>query len=503
MIEIDGESLRIEDVIKVAREGEEVVLAKKAVEKINKCREKVEKIIDEGKVAYGINTGVGELSNVRISLDEIEKLQKNLVRSHACAVGEELPEEVVRAMMLLRMNSLAKGYSGVTLNLVEKLGEALNKKFHPVVPSQGSVGASGDLSPLAHIALAFMGEGMVNYAGRKMPAMEALEESEIGPIRYKAKEGLALINGTQMMTAIACLGIYDSLMLLKNAQIAGIMSLEALKGTDQAFREEIQKVRPYEGQIKCAKNLWMLTRESDIIASHKTCPKVQDAYTLRCMPQVFGAIWDALNYVKKIVEIEINSATDNPLIFDDVLSGGNFHGDVIAISLDLMNIVITKLGSFSERRIARLLDAHLSELPPFLIQKPGLNSGLMILQYIAASLVNENKSLAYPSSVDSIPTSANKEDYQSMGATSALKSMRILENAKKIIAIEFITASQALDFHELKPSRASQIAYDLIRKKVSMVEEDRPLYEDISAIANMVHSGEIVDAVEEKIGELE
>ncbi|OYT59336.1 histidine ammonia-lyase, partial [Thermoplasmatales archaeon ex4484_30] len=300
MIEIDGESLRIEDVIKVARGKEEVVLAKKAMEKINKCREKVEKIIDEGKIAYGINTGVGELSNVRISLDEIEKLQQNLVRSHSCAVGEELPEEVVRAMMLLRMNSLAKGYSGVTLNLVEKLGMALNKNFHPVVPSQGS---------------------MVNFNGRKVPAMEALEEAEIGAIRYKAKEGLALINGTQMMTAIACLGIYDSLMLLKNAQIAGVMSLEALKGTDQAFREEIQNARPYEGQIKCAKNLWKLTRESDIIASHKTCPKVQDAYTLRCMPQVFGAIWDSLNYVKKILEVEINSATDNPLIFDDVLSG--------------------------------------------------------------------------------------------------------------------------------------------------------------------------------------
>jgi len=503
MIEIDGESLKIENVIKVAREGEEVVLAKKAAEKINKCREKVEKIINEGKVVYGINSGVGELSNVRISLDEIEELQKNLVRSHACAVGEELPEEVVRAMMLLRMNSLAKGYSGVTLNLVEKLGEALNKKFHPVVPSQGSVGASGDLAPLAHVALAFMGEGMVNYAGRKMPAMEALEESEIGPIRYKAKEGLALINGTQMMTAIACLSVHDSFLLLKNAQIAGIMSLEALKGTDQAFREEIQKVRPYEGQIKCAKNLWKLTRESDIIASHKTCQKVQDAYTLRCMPQVFGAIWETLSYAKKMVEIEINSATDNPLIFNDVLSGGNFHGEPMAIVLDLMNIAITKLGSFSERRIARLLDAHLSELPPFLAQKPGLNSGLMILQYVAASLVNENKGLAYPSSVDSIPTSANKEDYQSMGATSSLKSIRILENTKKIIAIEFITASQALDFHELNPSKASQIAHSIIRKKIPMIEEDKPLYEDISIASSMVHSGEIVYTVEEEIGELE
>ncbi|KAA0002835.1 MAG: histidine ammonia-lyase [Thermoplasmata archaeon] len=503
MIEIDGESLKIQDVVRIARGREEVMLAKKAVERINKCREKVEKIIDEGETIYGINTGVGELSNVRISLNEIEKLQQNLVRSHACAVGEELPEDVVRAMMLLRMNSLAKGYSGVTLNLVEKLGQALNKGFHPVVPSQGSVGASGDLAPLAHIALAFMGEGMVNYNGRKIPAMEALEESEIGPIKYKAKEGIAFINGTQMMTAIACLTIHDAFLLLKNAQIAGVMSLEALKGTDQAFREEIQKVRPYEGQIKCAKNLWKLTRGSSIIASHKTCPKVQDAYTLRCMPQVFGAIWDSLNYAKKMVEIEINSATDNPLIFDEVISGGNFHGEPMAIILDLMNITITKLGSFAERRMARLLDTHLSGLPPFLAQKPGLNSGLMILQYVAASLVNENKSLAYPSSVDSIPTSANKEDYQSMGSTSALKSMRIIKNTEKIIAIEFLTACQALDFHELKASKASQIAYDLIRKKASMVQEDRPLYEDISTIANMVHSGEIVNAVEKEIGELE
>jgi len=500
MIEIDGEHLSIDDVVSVARGMEKVSISEKALERIEESRRKVEKVLKEGKVVYGINTGFGELSSVCISDKEIEKLQENLIRSHACGTGDELPEEVVRAMILLRINSLAKGHSGVTKELVEKLVDGLNRGFHPVVPSQGSVGASGDLAPLAHIALAFMGEGEANYNGVKMPAMEALERAEIEPIKYKAKEGLALINGTQMMTALACLTLNDSMILLKNAQIAGVMSLEALNGTDQAFREEVQKARPHDGQITAGKNLWRLTRESEVVTSYN---KVQDAYSLRCMPQVFGAALDSLNHIKKVVEVEINSATDNPLVFDDIISGGNFHGEPIAIAMDLLGIVMTKISSFSERRIARMLDSNLSGLPPFLAKNAGLNSGMMILQYVAASLVNENKTLAYPSSVDSIPTSANKEDYQSMGAMSARKAADIVKNAGKVISIEFLVASQALEFQEKKTSPASTAAYQAIREKVLPLGEDRPMHVDMGKIFEMVMNGEIIKTVEDKIGELE
>ena len=499
MIEIDGEHLSIDDVVSVARGMEEVSISEKALKKIEESRKKVEEVLNEGKVVYGINTGFGELSSVRISDEEIDRLQENLIRSHACGTGDELPEEVVRAMILLRINSLAKGHSGVTKELIESLVDGLNRGFHPVVPSQGSVGASGDLAPLAHIALAFMGEGEANYNGVRMPAMEALERAEIEPIKYKAKEGLALINGTQMMTALACLAVHDSSTILKNAQIAGVMSLEALNGTDQAFREEVQKARPHEGQLIAGKNLWNLTRESEVIASYN---KVQDAYSLRCMPQVFGAALDSLNHIKNVIGVEINSATDNPLVFDDIISGGNFHGEPIAIAMDLLGIVMTKISSFSERRIARMLDSNLSGLPPFLAKNAGLNSGMMILQYVAASLVNENKTLSYPSSVDSIPTSANKEDYQSMGATSARKAADIVKNAGKVIAIELLVASQALEFQEKKTSPATIAAYDAIREKIPPLEVDRSMHEDIDKVYEMVVSGEIVKAVESRAGKL-
>ena len=499
MIEIDGEHLSIDDVVSVARGMEEVSISEKALKKIEESRKKVEEVLNEGKVVYGINTGFGELSSVRISDEEIDRLQENLIRSHACGTGDELPEEVVRAMILLRINSLAKGRSGVTKELIESLVDGLNRGFHPVVPSQGSVGASGDLAPLAHIALAFMGEGEANYNGVRMPAMEALERAEIEPIKYKAKEGLALINGTQMMTALACLAVHDSSTILKNAQIAGVMSLEALNGTDQAFREEVQKARPHEGQLIAGKNLWNLTRESEVIASYN---KVQDAYSLRCMPQVFGAALDSLNHIKNVIGVEINSATDNPLVFDDIISGGNFHGEPIAIAMDLLGIVMTKISSFSERRIARMLDSNLSGLPPFLAKNAGLNSGMMILQYVAASLVNENKTLSYPSSVDSIPTSANKEDYQSMGATSARKAADIVKNAGKVIAIELLVASQALEFQEKKTSPATIAAYDAIREKIPPLEVDRSMHEDIDKVYGMVVSGEIVKAVESRTGKL-
>lgn len=502
MIAVDGETLSIEDVVAVARQGAPVELTKKTRESIAASRAKITELLDADEAIYGVNTGFGELSDVRISSDEIAELQRNLVRSHACAVGDELPEEVVRAMMLLRANSLAKGRSGVRPDVVEKLLAALNRGFTPVVPSQGSVGASGDLAPLAHIALAFMGEGSAMFNGRRMPAVEALDRAEISPITYEAKEGLALINGTQLMTAIGCLAWYDAAALLKHAQVAGVMSLEALMGTDQAFREEIHRVRPHPGQVGIGANLWQLTRDSDIIASHKDCSKVQDAYTLRCMPQAMGAVWDTLAHVRRVLAVEVNAVTDNPLVLDDVVSGGNFHGDPIAIALDMLSIAVAKLGGMAERRVARLVDSHLSGLPHFLTEKAGLHSGMMMPQYVAASLVNENKTLAHPASVDSIPTSANKEDYQSMGATSARHARDIVANTRRVVAIELLTAAQALEFREKQPSPATTAARAVIREKTPPVDDDRPLHDDIEAITALVINGDIMAAVEEETGTL-
>ncbi len=496
MIILDGENLSMEDVIKVARFGESVEIDEKAMEKVKKARNAIEKLLEEEKPIYGVNTGFGELAKVRIEKSEIKKLQYNLIRSHACGVGEALPEEITRAMMLLRLNSLLKGYSGVRQEVVEKLKDALNKKFYPFVPSQGSVGASGDLVPLAHVALSLIGEGEAFYEGKLIPAREALEKIGMTPLELDAKEGIALINGTQYMAGVATLALYDSFNLLKNAMIAGVMSLEALKGTNKAFHEGVGKARPYEGLIKIADILTKLTEGSKIIEKYGG-QRVQDAYTLRCMPQVFGAMLDSLKFIEKILSIEINSATDNPLVFDEnIISCGNFHGEPLAIPIDLLNIVLTKMASFSERRIARLIDEKLSMLPPFLSRKPGINSGAMILQYVAASLTSENKSLAYPASVDSIPTSANQEDYQSMGSIGARKALQILRNSEKVIAIEFITASQALEFIDERPSPAIHKAYEAIRENVEELHEDRPMYGEIEKVAKLIHDGSILKEVE-------
>ena len=496
MITLDGESLGIKDVIKVARYGEIVEIDENALKKVKKSRKTIEEMLQKEKPIYGVNTGFGELAKVKIEKNEIKKLQYNLIRSHACGVGEALPEEVVRAMLLLRLNSLLKGYSGVRGEIAEKLCEALNKKFYPFVPSQGSVGASGDLVPLAHIALALIGEGEAFYQGKKLSSIDVLKKIGIEPLELEAKEGIALINGTQYMAAVATLSFHDSLNLLKNAMVAGAMSLQALKGTNKAFYEGVGRARPYEGQIKVAEILRRLTEGSKIIEKYGN-ERVQDAYTLRCMPQVFGAIFESLKFIEKILSIEINSATDNPLIFDnDVISCGNFHGEPVAIALDLLNIILTKMASFSERRIARLIDEKLSMLPPFLSYKPGINSGAMILQYVAASLTSENKSLAYPASVDSIPTSANQEDYQSMGSVGARKVLQILKNSEKVIAIEFITASQAIEFIKEEPSMAISKAYEIIRRNVERIEEDRPMHREIEKIANLIRNGGIIKEVE-------
>ena len=493
---LDGESLSIEDIEKVVRGKEKVKIDSKAIEKVRRARAIIEKVVREGKPIYGVNTGFGELAKVKIEDKKIKKLQENLVKSHACGVGEALPKDVVRTMMLLRLNSLLKGYSGVREELVNKIASALNKDFYPYVPSQGSVGASGDLVPLAHVSLSLIGKGEAFLNGKILPSSHVLSKIGVKPLKLDVKEGIALINGTQFMTSIAIISYIDAVNLLKNAQVAGVLSLEALKGTDRAFKKEISMTRPYKGQIIASKNLWNLTRNSKIIKKFGRA-RVQDAYTLRCMPQVFGAMIESMHFIRNILSVEINSATDNPLVFEnDIISCGNFHGEPIAIALDLLNIILTKLASFSERRIARLIDEKLSNLPAFLSSKPGLNSGLMILQYVAASLTSENKSMAYPASVDSIPTSANQEDYQSMGSISARKSMQILKNSEKVIAIEYITSAQALDFINEEPSPASRQAYEVIRKHVKFVGEDRPMYRDIEKIASLVHDGKIVKEVE-------
>jgi len=506
MIIVDGENLKIEDVVSVARDYEKVKLSEKSVKKIEESRRVIDEIISKDRVVYGVNTGFGELANVRVSSKKLDELQRNLIRSHSCGIGENLSTDVVRAMMLLRCNSLAKGFSGVRIEVVKLLIDMLNKDIHPIVPEKGSVGASGDLIPLAHIALAMIGEGLAEYKNKITSVSKIFKKTGVKPLKLEPKEGIALINGTQFMSAVSCLIIHDFDILLKNAEIAGVMSLEALKGTDQAFREEIHRARPHDGQITSARNLWRLTRNSEIIASHKNCEKVQDAYTLRCMPQVFGAARDTLEFAKKVVEIEINSATDNPLVFTktkECISGGNFHGQPIATILDLLGMVITQIGTFSERRIARLLDEKLSNLPAFLAKNEGLNSGFMLTQYVAANLVNENKILSHPASVDSIPVSANQEDFVSMGATSAVKTRKILDNVQYIVATEFLVASQALEFLKpLEPSPASFEAYKTIRKISKTLEKDRPLYEDIKRVKEIVKNGEIVEKVEKIVGKL-
>jgi len=504
MIKIDGSSLSLKDVVLVSRNRKTVELDSSAVEGINNSRGFVEKILAENRVVYGITTGVGELANSLIQPKDVEKLQLNLIRSHATNVGEPFTEDVVRAIMLLRANALAKGFSGVRLTVIEMLLSLLNHSVYPHIPCKGSVGASGDLSPLAHLALVLIGEGECLVNGKRVDSITVLKKKGIKPVKLMAKEGLALINGTQVMAAIGCLVVQEADLLMKNAQIAGAMSLEALKGTSRAFDEKIHRVRPHAGQISCAANMRRIVAGSPIIASHVNCDKVQDAYTLRCIPQVYGAIMDTIEYAKKVLQVEINSATDNPLIFADeeeVISGGNFHGEPLAFIMDYLGIALSEIGSISERTIDRLVNPHISGLPPFLASKSGLNSGFMISQYTAAALVSENKILAHPASVDSIPTSAGQEDHVSMGCIAARHAWEILHNVENVLAIEMLCAAQGVDFHKLKPGKGTAAAHKNIRKHISHVDDDRVLYKDIEMVRDMIVSGEIVEAVEKVIGE--
>lgn len=499
-VHVDGENLTIADIVAVAREGFTVEIAESARERISRSRAVIDEILASGRVVYGVNTGFGKLSEVTIPPDHLNELQLNLIRSHAAGVGEPYSIPVTRAIMLLRANVLAKGNSGVRLEVVQLLMDMLNKQVHPVIPSKGSVGASGDLAPLAHLALVLIGEGLARSGREVLSGREALAANNITPIVLQAKEGIALINGTQAMTGTGALAWTDAVQLAKAADVIAAMSVEAMKGTDTAFDERIVGVRPHPGAVHVARNLRDLIRGSKIRESHRDCHKVQDHYSLRCTPQVHGTVRDALRVAKDWMSTEINSATDNPLVFagDHVLlSGGNFHGAPMAFTLDSLAIAVAQLGSISERRTALLVDSSQSELPPFLIRESGLNSGFMMAQVTSAALVSENKILAHPASVDTVPTSANKEDHVSMGVTAALKFQQIVENVRQVLAIEFLCAAQAIDLlAPLKTSTPLQKAHDLIRSRVPVLEKDRVLAGDIASVAELIITPNVFSDIE-------
>lgn len=562
MVKINGNNLSITNVIDVTRNYYEVVIDENAKKKVEACRKFVDYLVREKDIpVYGVNTGFASMANWVIPSDKTKTLQENLIWSHAAGVGQELPEDVVRAMMLLRANTLAKGHSGVHLKTIHTLVNMLNKKVHPVIPVQGSVGASGDLAPLSHMVLVMIGEGEANFNGKRMSGKQAMKEAGISVLSLDSKEGLALNNGAVVICAIGTLCVYDAEMLLKNACITLAISLEALKGKSFAYLPSVHDVRPHPGQRLCAKNVLRLIKDSKLIDSDS---ETQDAYSIRCAPQVIGSVIDALNYVRKVIKIEINSATDNPLLFipedfDEqkvkkieisgrkyykyngnmaAISCGNFHGEPLAIALDLLGTAISEVGNISERRIARLIDVNLSKgLPSYLVIDPGLNSGFMIPQYTAASLVSENKILSHPASVDSIPTGENFEDHVSMGTISARKCKDIIKNVQVIIGIELLVATQAIDIRnrymgahkcdkcgqkiekgrwnkerynlnknlEIKNlGKGTEAAYKCTRKKVNWRPHDqsRVMYEDINDVISLIRNGNIVTSVEKTIGEL-
>jgi len=458
---------------------------------------------------YGVNTGFGALAERRIQEGDVRALQKNLVRSHACGVGPDLGEPEVRAMMVLRAQVIALGHSGVRVEIVDALMGMLNAGVCPRIPSQGSVGASGDLAPLAHLALALIGEGEASYEGRLGPASEALAAARLAPLELQAKEGLSLINGTQYMTAVGALALRDAARLATTADIAGAISLEALKGSKRPFDERLMGVRPHPGQEVCARNLRALLTESEIMESHVNCGKVQDPYSLRCMPQVHGATRDALLWAYAVLEREANSVTDNPTVFlteegADLISGGNFHGQPVAIALDLAAIAVAELANISERRVEQLVNPALSSgLTPFLAKDSGLHSGFMIAQVASASLVSENKVLCHPASVDSIPSSAGREDHVSMGSISAKKLRQVIDNVENSLAIEVLTASQGIDQRRpLSASKGVSAAHAAVRRTVPELGDDRPLYRDIAAVARLLREGALARAVEGAVGPL-
>jgi histidine ammonia-lyase len=503
MVELTGRDLTLQDVGAVARAGVRATLSPEALPEMESSRQTVLDLIAAGEAVYGVNTGFGDLSSERIDAAQTRGLQERLLLSHAAGVGERLPDEIVRAMLLLRANTLACGHSGVRVQLVERLLELLNHGLLPVVPRKGSVGASGDLAPLAHLALPLIGRGRVMMGGQERDAADALKEAGIEPLVLEPKEGLALINGTQAMTASLALSALDSDVLLRLADLVGALSTDAFRGTDDCFEARVQQLRPYPGQIASAANLWRLLQGSEIRESHRQGDlRVQDPYSFRCMPQVHGAARDVQIETVRKLEIEMNAVTDNPLVFSgecEVVSAGNFHGEPIAMAADFMAIALAEIGSISERRIEKLTYPAFSNLPPFLVEDAGLNSGFMMAHVTAAALASENKGLAHPASVDSIPTSADKEDHVSMGQTAVLKLRRTVRNVRRILAIELLVASQAVDF--LRPLRSSEALESLharVREVVPMWREDHVMADDIRAVERLlVEDGEdLVTGVE-------
>ena len=512
-IVLTGADVTLGAVEAVARHGALVALDDEARARMQESRDVIERLVAAGEVVYGVTTGFGALATRSVAPADARRLQENLLMSHAAGVGADLPREVVRAMLLLRANTLALGHSGCRPILVDRLLDFLRLGVHPIVPGQGSVGASGDLAPLAHLALPLIGRGRVELAGHPMPALVALREVGLEPLVLEAKEGLALLNGTQLMSAIGALLLTDADRLTRTASVAAAISVEALLGTDVAFAAPYQLARPHPGQIEVAAELRHLLRDSTLQARHKgDAHKVQDPYSLRCVPQVHGAVRDALDYLRRVLDIEMNSATDNPLVFPEggdvdegalatggglVISGGNFHGEPIALALDFAKIALAELGAISERRTALLVDERLNGgLPAFLAPASGLESGMMILQYTAAALASENKVLAHPASVDSVPTSANQEDHVSMGPIAARHARSVLEHVERILAIELLVGAQALDLRlarddaaGARPGAGVAEAHRMIRGRISHLDRDREPGPDLAAATDLVHSG--------------
>lgn len=498
-MDLAGQSLSLDQIARVAIRGEKVRVSPAAHERIRASRAVIEKIVLGDAVVYGVNTGFGRLADVHIARDELRQLQLNLVRSHACGIGNPLSESEVRAMMLLRANVLTLAFSGIRLEVIELLCEMLNCAIHPVVPEKGSVGASGDLAPLAHLSLGLIGEGEVIYCGERVAAADALRSAGLEAVQLEAKEGLALLNGTQAMHGAGALALLRAQRLASVADLAGAMSLEALKGTPAAFDRRLQDARPHAGQALVAKHLRDLLRDSQIRESHRRNDRrVQDAYSLRCMPQVHGAARDAFRHCEEILAVESRSATDNPLVFadsDEVISGGNFHGAPLALAFDYAAIALTDLMSISERRTDRLVNPDSNEgLPPFLSPHPGTHSGFMILHVAAVSLLNEAKVLAHPASIDNLPTSGGREDHVSMGMTAALKLRAMVENAERLFAIELLAAAEALEFRRpLKSGAGVERAYATVRAISPVVTEDRAMSRDIEQVAAAIRMGEFDD----------
>ena len=498
-IYIDGNSLSLEEVEQVALGKAGIALTADSLARVTKCRAYVEEIIRRGDIVYGLTTGFGKFSTVTIPPEHVAELQVNLIRSHATSLGPAYSRIQARAVMLLRINVLAKGFSGIRPETLRTLVEMLNRGVHPVLPMRGSVGASGDLSPLSHLALPLIGEGEAEYEGEILPGGEAMKRAGIPPVRLEAKEGLALNNGTQVMCALGVLSLLEGERLCQQADINAAASVEAMLGTPRAFDDLVHRLRPHPGQQSSAANLRRLLEGSQLRESHRGCSNIQDPYSLRCTPQVHGAVRDALTYARSVLEVEINSATDNPLIFPDeeqVISGGNFHGEPLAVALDALAMALSELASVSERRIEQILNPALNRgLPPFLAQRPGIDSGYMIAQLTAASLVSENKVLAHPACVDSIPTSANQEDHVSMGSISANKLLQVVENVRGVLAIELLIAMQALELRGVPSSVALEQVRLRLRQTIPSLQEDRTAYLDLRAAVELLRSHAPAEAV--------